>query len=521
MWEGASRHKKYLPLTKNQLPVFAECEANKNSIQYNMPAYFSFSRNVMDATRLEDAIRRVSDKHRAFSIRIVKRGSIPDYAYVDGCEVYQVLTDEPLVIDFVHMEHDFEDRAQTKAYFQAKVRPFELFQDRLYRIEIVETPRRLHLFFDMHHIISDGYSLRILAADITRILSGEPIPSERLTFSEYIAHRLEMGTSGSNDRAYAEELMAGMESFKYPYRLPKGAVQHHRVARIQRDFAMEDIAGYCSRNSLTQSSYFHASLLLVLYLLTGERPFIATTYSGRGECPEALMRTVGFFARSVPVVWKEDGDVLSMGDLRPDGFIRNVQAQVMDSCSRDGLLYSDLSLQTDVLLTFQGEVGMTFINQFRATPLDREYPVFPMHLEVKPNGADCEIILSYDTAHFSQTDMILLFDAYERILHRMLSARALKDTPLVRPVTPRGWLFLTVHCTTTSDMSLTRCDSTQTARFLVMPASRLTYPSKGFWCRSWLVVPVSSCRHPCEKTFLPSKRICGRTEPRAVASRHR
>lgn len=171
---------------KNQLAVFAECEANKNSIQYNLSAYFSFSRRDMDALCLKGAMRRVSDLHGAFHTRIVRRRDVPEDSQIDGREVYQVMAEKPLTVGFTQLERDFAGDAQARAHYQAQIRSFDLFNDRLYRIEIVETTGQLYLFFDMHHIISDGYNLRILAEDITRCLYREPVFAERLTFSEYV-----------------------------------------------------------------------------------------------------------------------------------------------------------------------------------------------------------------------------------------------------------------------------------------------------------------------------------------------
>lgn len=390
--DTVEKHMDYLPLTKNQLAVFADSETSKGSTQYNLPAYFSFSRTEMDASRLEDAIRQVFYRHAVFRTRIVRCRDIPKYYRIEGCEVYQALSDEPLAIRHAHLERDFTDEALAKAHFQEMVRPFDLFSDRLYRIEIVETPGKLYLFFDMHHIIADGYSLSILADDISGALSGAPVPMERMTFFQYIARKVEAGIDEMPEREYVESLMAVVESFRYPCRNPDGEARPHKAAKLQGKVAVNEIAAYCGRNGLAQSSYFHAALLLTLYLLTGEKPYIATTYSGRGEHPETLMRTAGFFARSVPLVWSESDMAGSRGDACPDAFIRDIQVQIMETCTRNEVLYSDLPARTDVLLTFQGELGATYISRHRAVLLEPEYPIFPIHLVVKPIGASYEIM---------------------------------------------------------------------------------------------------------------------------------
>ena len=343
----------------------------------------------------------------------------------------------------------------------------------------------------MHHIITDGYSLGLLDEDINRSLAGEPVAPEHMAFSEYVARKAKADKHTSDDREYADALMAGVESFMYPYRLPEESARADRAATIHRNVVMDEIGAWCRRNSLTHSSYFHAALLLTLYLLTGETPFIATTYSGRAEYPEALRRTVGFFAKSVPVVWSSDG-ADARGDLHPDTFVRRIQAQVMDTCSRDGVLYSDLSVRTDVLLTFHGALGLPHIDRIGAEVLAPEVPIFTIHLEVRPDGATAGLSLHYDKALFREADMRLLGDAFERVLERLCKAPVLRDIRLVE----------------TADASLLRARSGPRMpieagmRGCVTSGSRLPYsPTPSRYAQKMVPTPMPSWAKP--PTFWP------------------
>ena len=429
---GAAGRGDYLPLSKNQLAVFAQCEANKNSVQYNIPAYFSFPRSEMDPELLKAALWKSADLHRVFSTRIVRRKEVPVTSQIPGCEIYQTHTDGTVVIGYTRLENSFNNEKQEKVYFQGKVIPYDLFKDRLYRIELVETPDRLYLFFDIHHLIADGYSLRILADDITRQLGGMPVLGERLTFTEYLEEKAERSIFEEDDRRYAQTLLDGLKSFRYPYRLQGECDQPHSTARLRKEFAMEAVLEFCRRKNLTQSSYFHASLLLAVYLLTGEKPFIATTYSGRAERPAELMRTVGFFSKSVPIVWNVDKEDPACSLMRPEDYIRGIQAQIMAICSHDKVTYTDLAARTDVLLTFQGELGVSFIGRYRGIDLDLQTPLFPIWLVVRPVGRTYDILLNYDEALFSAADMALLFDSFMICLDRLSKEAAIRDISLTQ-----------------------------------------------------------------------------------------
>lgn len=428
--ETPAKYSRYLPLTKNQLAVFAECEANKDSVQYNIPSYVSLPRSELEPARLDDAIRQLMDLHKVFCTRIVRRRDVPAECFAGGCEVYQTLGNEPAVIAHTCLPQDFDGEAQEKLYFQGKVTPFDLFRDRLYRVEIVETPKRLYLFFDVHHIICDGYSLRILADEITRLLDGVSVSAERLTFSDYVVRKATTRPIETSDRRATQALLAELESFKYPYRLTEQSHLPHRTSTIQKEIPTQAIQTFCVKMNLTQSSYFHASLLLAIHLLTAEKPFIATTYSGRAELPEALMRTVGFFAKSMPLRWSAGEEDHDKASIRPEDYIRGIQAQIMDICSHDEVTYSDLAARSDILLTFQGEMGAIRIGRYRGISLALQTPIFPIQLLVKPVEQTYDISLHYDEALFSAADMALLFDAFEVVLRRLSEVSALREVSL-------------------------------------------------------------------------------------------
>lgn len=429
----ASKDRAWLPLTPNQLGIFTECEAHKDSIQYNIPSYVPLSHSDADVDSVRKAIRTIATIHPALSTRIFYRKDIPADAYIDGCEVYQHLTFEDPVIEYTILERDFDNDVQEKAFFQSKVTPFDLFRDRLYRIGIFETPGKLYLFFDVHHIIADGYSLRILADDITTLLSGESIPSEKLSFPDYISQKTNAGILQTDSQEYQHALMAGVESFRYPYRLAREGDALHQTAVIQQYIPKASIHAYCMERSLTPSSYFHASFLLTLHLLTGAQPFIATTYSGRAELAEALMRTAGLFAKSVPVVWSMGEDPEDPGNMRPEDYIRSIQAQILETCSHDEVLYSKLPARTDILLTFQGELGTSFVGRGRGIRLELDTPLFPIHLVAGLVGSQYEISLYYDQSLFHGKDMSLLYSSFVNVLDRMDKAGTLRELALTPP----------------------------------------------------------------------------------------
>ena len=58
------------------------------------------------------------------------------------------------------------------------VQPFEMLGHHLYRCRVFATESASYFFLDIHHIICDGFSTRVLSEDISRVLSGEELEKD-------------------------------------------------------------------------------------------------------------------------------------------------------------------------------------------------------------------------------------------------------------------------------------------------------------------------------------------------------
>ena len=276
----------YFPLTKTQLTFFSECEAHPDSVQYNIPGYYAFPRAEMEIEALQGMIQKIVGAHEACRIRFFRKKDVPEKEQIEGVEVYQRISEEEPSVRITHLDTvpwEEGDQEGEKAYFQKKVVPFSLVGESLVRVELVETKEKLYLFTDFHHILSDGFSLHILAEDLNRLLEGREIQKEVLSFREYAL--LEAGGAGGKEgeegaegeeerekkeRRYFEGLLSQVESFAYPYRLEDVTGLGHQIRHIREMFTCEEISRFCTRQGVTPSSYFHSALLLTLFFLPGK-----------------------------------------------------------------------------------------------------------------------------------------------------------------------------------------------------------------------------------------------------------
>ena len=96
------------------------------------------------------------------------------------------------VVQTVHPAVDFtigEKRcteAEVKLQVEAFIRPFDLTQAPLFRVEVLQVAEEKHLLLlDMPHIISDGVSMGVLIREFTELYAGKELPELRIQYKDY------------------------------------------------------------------------------------------------------------------------------------------------------------------------------------------------------------------------------------------------------------------------------------------------------------------------------------------------
>ncbi|MBQ8955652.1 MAG: AMP-binding protein, partial [Lachnospiraceae bacterium] len=157
------------PITENQRGLLIDWQKNENTTGYNIPEVHLFKDTA--AGVLAEAIKKTVDAHSYLKTHFVN----------DEGDVKLKRCDE----DDVCVSIRDLDQVPDKAYFQTRVRPFDLFNDNLYRFEIYSHAADSLLFVDIHHTVYDGMSSDIFMEDLNRALSGEAPKSEGLTAYDY------------------------------------------------------------------------------------------------------------------------------------------------------------------------------------------------------------------------------------------------------------------------------------------------------------------------------------------------
>ncbi|MCC2442985.1 non-ribosomal peptide synthetase [Bacillus cereus] len=151
---------------------------------YNMPLAFNIEGKV-DIKRLKDTLSELISRHESFRT---------SFSMVDG-KIVQTI--HPKVdFDLEYIDATNEENVLTDMEILDKfIRPFDLNKAPLLRAALVNLDDSNLLFFDMHHIISDGDSVEIFIREFVSIYQGESLEPLRIHYKEFVSWQNNVFTS--------------------------------------------------------------------------------------------------------------------------------------------------------------------------------------------------------------------------------------------------------------------------------------------------------------------------------------
>jgi tyrocidine synthetase-3 len=226
--------KEYYPLSPGQRRLFILYQMDFNSLAYNVPITSVLGGNP-DTVKLERAFKQLIARHESlrtsFStigeqpVQIVHRDVDPDFRI----EYYTV---------------DYPDNSKIAAVVNNFVRPFDLSKTPLLRVGLVKLPHapsanrsrpskegeadKYLLLVDMHHIITDGVSHKILIENFMNLYQDRQLPTLRLQYKDYSQWQqrgIIKEVLQQQEQFWLQQLAGEIPKLDLPIDFPRPAVQ--------------------------------------------------------------------------------------------------------------------------------------------------------------------------------------------------------------------------------------------------------------------------------------------------------
>ena len=295
------------PLSSSQLRLWALNQINNNSTAYNIPCSVVVDRDF-SCTRLSLAITAVVNRHEI--LRTVFR---EDASGAPGQWILPEIK-EPVEVPFTDLRAEAHPHEYAKGLMEEdKKTPFNLRSGPLFRVALYQlADSRYLLYFNMHHIISDGWSVNVLAADVLdyyqayeegRTPALQPLLIQYKDYAVWQQQQLATTAAAQHREYWMKQLEGPQPLLNLPSSHPRPAVFTHRgmaVATIISNDLAAPLQALCRQHGATLFMGLLAVTNALFYRYTGQ-PDIITGSPIAGREQAELANQIGVYVNTLPL----------------------------------------------------------------------------------------------------------------------------------------------------------------------------------------------------------------------------
>ena len=358
------------PLTTEQLYMIDYQLYTPNSTMYNLFSVMRFDKELLDIPKLADAMRTAIQAHPALMTL---------FAYSEDGELIQRCLPEQMPDVHVEKLSEFE----FKFVKDTLVYPFKIIGGRLCRCRIFETEKYGYIFFDVHHSLFDGTSLKVFLTGVAKAYMGLPIDPDY--YYLMLKNRKDAVHTDfyEESRKYFEERYDSVEWSSYP-KIDHES-RHNEMGELFAPIGIEQpqLTAMERGYKVSRNEFFIlvAALSISVY---NDKPDIKLSWIYNGREDAQMMTSVGLLFRDLPVgIRFRDGDTLRnvLADVH-----EQVQKGIEHSCYPYVELHNSVAQGESAYLLYQQDIrDMGGMDGFELE-----------HIDVRQNQAASQTILDME-----------------------------------------------------------------------------------------------------------------------------
>ncbi|MBO6084494.1 MAG: AMP-binding protein, partial [Candidatus Methanomethylophilaceae archaeon] len=204
------------------------------------------------------------------------------------------------------------------------IEPFDLGKGTC-RFRIIRTKAARYLFMDIHHIVADGTSLRILARDIGNAYDGRPLAKEKC---------IPISKEGTAyDWAFHDSVFGAVEAASFPLRDVYSDAPSKAVKRVEFGTDAERLRRFYKDNGFSRTAYLATAFGYALDCMDPRgRAYFGLLQSGRTE---DTSDAVASLAHTVPFTVSFDGS--------PIADVMKESQRIIEGCRQHDVSMSDFN----------------------------------------------------------------------------------------------------------------------------------------------------------------------------------
>lgn len=395
----------YYPLSSAQKRMFVLHQLKNGGTSDNISIAVLVT-GTLDKTLITDAFQRLCCRHEA-----LRTG----FEILNGKPVQRI--HDELDIQLEALAGDNREQALTEF-----IRPFDLMSPPLFRVGLRnEAPDRHLLAIDIHHIITDGISIKRLLRDFSSILNKKPLPELKLQYKEFACWQEQAMATGlliQQEGYWMSEFSERPPDLDLPYDVSPNAnpsFDGGSVKTCWRNLTAKKLLGLAKTHGATLYMTMLALFNVFLSIHTGEEDIaVGSPVSGRRH-PE-VEGVVGCFVNTLAMRNRPEGE------KRFISFLREVKERTLDALQNQDFQFEELVARLgykgdhrrnplfDTMLTIENtgltELGEAFQSidglSFHPIETGKQSAQFALTLRAQEIAGGIDIELRYNRHRFQE-----------------------------------------------------------------------------------------------------------------------
>jgi amino acid adenylation domain-containing protein len=297
--DGATGH----PLSRSQRRLWFLNQLDPANAVYNITIALTID-GPLRREVLERSLKALVERHESLRTRFLQKEGVP-YAVIEDAHDWQAE-----FIDYSFLPPDMQQDEVLRFAQGAARNPFSLDRGSLFRATLLrESPDQHVIVLVMHHIISDGWSLGVLAKELGSIYESlargreDPLEPLQFQFRDFVAwEQRESELSYAADLDYWRQQLAGeLPLLELPADHVRPSLQTFNGQRVST-YISADLADQLQKVGRGQNATFFMVLLAAFKVLllqySGQEDILVGTPTA-GRLKRDFEGLVGFFVNNL------------------------------------------------------------------------------------------------------------------------------------------------------------------------------------------------------------------------------
>ncbi|MBQ3698795.1 MAG: amino acid adenylation domain-containing protein [Prevotella sp.] len=404
------------PLTKTQYGLYVECVSHQGEACYNLPYLYVLDGNL-DEEKLCRAIAAAVAAHPTMFTHIELNSDGDPLQVIDDSETFTLAVEN---ISDIEVEK------------QRMIVPFDIYKDRLFHIRLLRDAEHYYFLLDIHHIIGDGTTLKVMLADVEKAYNGEVLEPEAMTMAQVAIAEAELRKSAAFEEGkqwYAQNFDCGD---CFTQLIPDLEEPEHSEASMVRTLSVDmgRVDSFCKEKGIFKSNFFTTAYSFLLAKYNNEQESLFTTiYNGRTD--KRFLHSVGMTVKTLPVYAKFDNetrvlDYLKAGQDQMSG-VRQHEAYAFSD------VVNDLGIQSNSMFAWH---GMMFSDEqlcgkpMKTIRLCNSTLEASFYMKAFIQNGKYQIKAEYNSNEYSQALISQFLESYEAVVEGFLTKEYLREVDI-------------------------------------------------------------------------------------------